>query len=423
MNVTFVSLNYAPSVGGAQGCVRELAEGLVRRGHVVQVLTTDSLGTPGSADPGQVPQAKETISGVTVRRFGTRGLLGRAQILARRIHRRLVLRRGGGALEAPIPAALWGPASWTMGRAVRRAHRSSDVVVGCSAPFLTLVATPFLRGRGNAADVALPLLHLHAADPHPWVTRALRRSDGTVAATSYERDRLVKLGVDADVVAVLPPGVDPDRFPDHTAPQARSALGLPERLTVGYVGRLARYKGIDTFLAASRELWALRPDLTVLVAGSPAGWHDLDAVVARAAEVGGDRLVVRPRFDDGEKSLLLSACDVVVFPSREESFGMVTVEAWAARRPVVAADIEAVRCVIRFGVDGDLVPVGDHVALAEAVESLLAQPERRDAYGEAGRARVEADLSWARIVDGWEVFLAETIERSRRRTGCAAGVR
>lgn len=420
MNITFVALNYTPSVGGAQNLVRELAEGLVGRGHSVQVLTTDSIGTPGSAGPGQVATRRETIGGVVVRRFGSLGPLGWLQLFARRLHRRLVLRRGGDAVEASIPPVLCGPASWSLGRAVHRAHRTSDVVVGCSAPFLTLVAPPYLRGGGKAADAVMPLLHLQADDPHPWVIGALRRADGTTASTGFERDRQVDLGIARDAVAVLPPGVDPDRFPDLTAPQARASLGLPERLTVGYIGRLARYKGIDTLLAASTLLWDRAPDLTVLVAGSPAGWEEFGATVDAATSVGGDRLVVRERFDDDEKALLLSACDVVVFPSREESFGMVTLEAWAARRPVVAADIGSVRSLIRQGIDGDLVPVGDHVALAEAVASLLAEPERRDAYGEAGRARVEADLSWPRIIDGWEVFLAETIERGRRRAGAVA---
>ena len=422
MNLTFVALNYAPSVGGAQTLVRELAEGLVGRGHRVQVLTTDSLGTPGSADHRRISPKDEVVRGVTVRRFGTRGPLGTVLNAVRWVRSRTHLVTNGRVLSGAIPPILSGPWSVPFARAVRRAHATDDVVVGCSAPFLTLVAVPFLRGRGRAADICMPLLHLQAGAPHPWVVRALRRADGTTATTSHELARQAELGISPSAIALLPPGVDPEQFPDRTAAEARAELGLPERLTVGYVGRLARYKGIDTLFDASRCLWDRRPELTVLVAGSPSGWVDFDTVAAGVAAVGGDRLVVRTAFTDAEKALLFSACDVVVFPSREESFGIVTVEAWASRRPVVAADIDAVRSLIRDGIDGDLVPVDDDRALADAVEALLADPARRAAYGHAGRHRVEAELSWSRIIDQWEDFLQVATARRDRRAD-STGVR
>lgn len=421
MRVTFVALTYAPSVGGAQTHVREVAEGLAGRGHTVRVVTTDALRTPGASDPGLVEPAAEVLGGVAVRRFATRGPLGRANRVLRRALAWTSTRPRLARRTAGLGAQVFVPLSVPMARAVHRAFRTDDVVVGCSAPFLTQVAPPHLRGRAPAAAVSMPLLHLDEGAPAAMVVGALRRCDGVTASTGFERAAQVELGIEASRIAVLPPGIDPDAFPELDPTSARAALGLPERPTVGYIGRLAGYKGIDTLLDAAPFLWADREDLTVLVAGSAAGWAGYDEAIARARAVGGDRLVVRDGFSEAEKSLLFAACDVVAYPSRAESFGLVTLEAWAASRPVVAAAIGAVSDVVRPGVDGLLVPPGDAEALAAAVAGLLADERSRLAMGRAGRERAEGPLAWPTIVDGWERFLAESIERRRRTTGRTTG--
>ena len=70
MKITFLAINYAPSVGGAQQLVQRIAEGLVQRhGHQVTVVTTDALYAPAGKNPGKIPIDREVIAGVEVLRL------------------------------------------------------------------------------------------------------------------------------------------------------------------------------------------------------------------------------------------------------------------------------------------------------------------------------------------------------------------
>jgi glycosyltransferase involved in cell wall biosynthesis len=80
---------------------------------------------------------------------------------------------------------------------------------------------------------------------------------------------------------------------------------------------------------------------------------------------------------------------------------------------VVAGDIPAVRSLIRPGVDGELVPVGLAQPLADALLSLLDDPDRRSAYAAEGRRRAESEFAWDCVVDAWDEFLRATLARSR----------
>lgn len=407
MRVTFLVANYWPSVGGAQLDVQHVAEGLVaRHGFSVGVVTTDALRSPGAVEPGHVGAAPTELNGVAIRRLP----------VARRTHdvvrtARMVRKRAGLRLRDSSIAA--GPLGARLAMAAVRAARSSDVVVGVGSPFLTLWGADMGTRGTSCAHVVLPLLHLTKVDPPPWVVRSMARADGCAACTGFEQEWMVAHGVARQRTAVLPPGCDPERYPATGPAEARRRAGLPDGPTVGYVGRMAAHKGIDTLADAMELVWARRPEATLLLAGSHAGWQGFDDAVSRLRRTGGDRVAVRSPFADEDRPTLLSACDVVAFPSREESFGMVTVEAWCARRPVVAGDIAAVRSLVRPGVDGELVPVDRPDVLADAIADLLGDDARRDAYGRAGRHRAEQEFAWDGIVDRWASFLDDAVARRR----------
>lgn len=173
----------------------------------------------------------------------------------------------------------------------------------------------------------------------------------------------------------------------------------PAAPLVGVVGRLRPWKGQDRFLRAMARAAGEVPGLHLAVVGGdifPAGscgGAGSEGYAAHlrslAGELGlGERVAFTGQLDDVRRAL--AAMDVFVHPGDPEPFGLVTVEAMAMERPVVAFAQGALPEIVADGETGLLVPPGDQAALAGAVVELLRDPERRRRLGRAGRRRAEA---------------------------------
>ena len=123
--------------------------------------------------------------------------------------------------------------------------------------------------------------------------------------------------------------------------------------------------------------------------------------------------------DDDELLRSYQTCDVFVAPSRFESFGLILLEAMRLAKPVIAGDAGGMREVVGQGGAGVLVPPGDVAALVQAIVSLLRDPLRRRAIGEAGRHRFEQRFTLERMTDGIEAFLGDLA--ASKRTSPAGG--
>ena len=171
-------------------------------------------------------------------------------------------------------------------------------------------------------------------------------------------------------------------------PVSRERLTTPEAAPVALaLARLHEKKGLDTLLDAAMRL----PDLFVWIAGE----GPLEAKLkAQASDLGLDH---RVRFLGwrNDRGALLAACDVVAFPSRYEPFGTVTVDAWAAGKPLVAADAAGPAAYVQDGINGLLVAKNDPDALAAALGRVIYDKALAQKLVEGGRASYEGQFTKA----------------------------
>jgi glycosyltransferase involved in cell wall biosynthesis len=201
----------------------------------------------------------------------------------------------------------------------------------------------------------------------------LAETDHVLVPSDYVRDTLLARGVPAAKIAVIPYGVDIERFRPPATPRPR------ERFRLLFVGHLSQRKGIGYLLEAMRRLRGLAGIELVLV-GRKVG---AEAALAPYAE----HFRYVPHVPFHEVHRLFQDADVFVYPSLHEGSAFVTYEALASGLPVVTTPNAG--AVVRDGVEGFLVPIRDVDALVDRLERLHRDPDRRAAMGEAARARAE----------------------------------
>ena len=203
-----------------------------------------------------------------------------------------------------------------------------------------------------------------------------------------------------DRVGEMPNGVDPTLFnPQIDAGFLRDRYGLNSTdlvtLFVGGLDKAHYFKGVPVLLQAMTRI--PDPQAKLLIVGD----GDLRPTFqTQVIELGlSGRVIFCGRVPQDELPAHYALSDLLVLPSvtMGEAFGIVLLEAMACAKPAIATNLPGVRTVVIDGENGLIVPPNDVEKLADALRSLLSDPERRRRMGENGRAKVEARYSWERI--------------------------
>ncbi|WP_285753091.1 glycogen synthase [Lentzea sp. NBRC 105346] len=239
-----------------------------------------------------------------------------------------------------------------------------------------------------------------------WVERtAYEAADAIIAVSEGMRDDVLDCypALDPARVHVVHNGIDTDAYRPVTETDALTRRGIdPARPIVAFVGRITRQKGVGHLVAAAHEI---SPDAQiVLCAGAP----DTPEIAAETRAAVEELAAARPGVFWIQEMLplpeikqVLSHATVFVCPSVYEPLGIVNLEAMACGTAVVASDVGGIPEVVAHGETGLLVHLDEHDLstyrheLAAAINSLLADPARAKAFGEAGRARAVQDFSWS----------------------------
>ncbi len=333
--------------------------------------------------------------------------------------------RDTAIVAAPDPAlAAANPALSTLSADLVMANAAAGATVAHSHTWYTGMA-------GHLASLLHGIPHVltaHSLEPmRPWKAEQLGggyRVSSWVERTAVEAaDAVIAVssGMRKDVLATYP-ALDPARvhvvrngidtsvwFPSPPEPEGSvlAELGVdPGRPIVSFVGRITRQKGVAHLVAAAHRF---DPDIQlVLCAGAPDTPEiaaEIGSAVQELAAARSGVFWVSEMLPVGKIREILSASRVFVCPSVYEPLGIVNLEAMACSTAVVASDVGGIPEVVAEGETGLLVhydatdTVSFETRLADAVNALVAEPDRARRYGEAGRQRCIEEFSWARIAE------------------------
>ena len=292
-----------------------------------------------------------------------------------------------GARAVPLPH----PRAADFGAAIERHLRAHPADV-----FHVHVGTGRENFDGARAARAAGVPAVLQTQHYPWLLGsrkhlvpfflAIEPVDHLIAVSQAQRRTYERVGVEAGSMTTVLNGIRA-RGPGPGRRAARTALGLrDEQLVVLTIGRLTVMKGHRHLVDAVPGLLRRFPDLAVVVLGQG---HLRDELRTQAAELGvTDAVHLAGHRSDAR--MLLDAADVFVLPSLHEGMPLVLMEAMDAGLPVVATRVIGSEEIVVDGETGLLVRPRDAAALEHALGRLLADPQLRDGYGDAGRRRFRA---------------------------------
>jgi glycosyltransferase involved in cell wall biosynthesis len=365
LRVLMVARLFHPWVGGAEIQALKLAKKLAEQNISVEVVTGWWFrGT----------QQRETLEGIPVFRNHTMwemyGIKG--------------LRKFGGYLY--ILSLIWF--LW------RRRHQYDLIHVhGLNYHTFAAVLASRLLGRrtlaklansGPASDILKMRSDRQLALSRYMLGTALR-CDRFVALTQTIVEELTAAGVPREKITELGNGVETDQIP------AKSEYALHHLPRLIFVGRLHEQKGLDILLQAVQRLAAVSPPIGVclqIVGDGPL----LEALREQAARL---NITDRVNFTGQVPHVIgcLQQADIFVLPSRAEGISNALLEAMACGLPVVVSNIPGNSHVIQHDQNGLLFKAEDADSLAQALTTLLQQPNLRKRLGRAARRTVEDHFS------------------------------
>ena len=288
--------------------------------------------------------------------------------------------------------------------------------------FDIVIAHDWLSAMGGIAikrELGLPFaFHVHSTEKGRTMgngsevvsnieMRAAQTADMIVTVSNAMKDELIGLGFPAEKIRVIYNGVDPEKYSRSQVSQEkvqeiRQLYGLKDDdLMVLFFGRLVSVKGVDKLIAAMTHVLQKIPNARLVIVGL----GDMQDYLSRLAQNLKLQDNIKFRFEfipEEERIAHYAACDVAVFPSVYEPFGIVAIEAMSMEKPVVvgASGVSGMReIVVASGEEqcGFHVNPNDPTDIAWGIISALQDPQKRQLLGQNGRKRVLKEFTWDEI--------------------------
>ncbi|MCJ7580633.1 MAG: glycosyltransferase family 4 protein [Candidatus Aminicenantes bacterium] len=392
--VLFITHLYFPALGGAERVFQKMAEGLAKRGHDVTVLTSDALSTEEYFHniQNKLPE-DDTLNGVHIIRQELATNIYKVLNIFHRISRL----RGVGTLFSPL---LFGPHFYKKYFIILK--QDFDVIIAGPTPTSTLFyGFLFKKKHPNSRFVIFPCMHiedrLHTSPVNIWV---LKKAELIFALTGVEKKYLISRGIKNGAVKKFACGVDDIflRSPFEKNPNIKDY--------VLYLGQEGGHKQIPSLIKAMEIIWARGYKNKLIIAGARTKFSPiLDELIKKLPKIHNSNIVRINNFSEEQKVKLIDNCSVLVNPSSYESFGIVFLEAWARKKPVIGANISALKEIIKDGINGFLFDPKIEGDLEAKIIQLLSDRDKAKELGNAGFADVQERYMWNKLLDRLDKML------------------
>lgn len=378
MRILQVHSHFLPSLGGIQIVMYNIAKLLAKRGHKVTIFSSNLVGDGAYSLP-----REEVVDLIHVSRF---------KVLP----------------PKPLNKFVFAP---SVIQALYSIETDLFHVFSYLPTFMTNTAC-LISKRRRIPLIITPVYHPSRAQLYTNVVgklvkvlyddliglKLLRKADCVIALTEAEARYYRERGINN--ICIVPAGVDlrEHACEDKGLEAFERKYDLGESRILLFVGRLEERKGIHYLIKSMSIILRENPNVKLLVIGKDRGCRGPLENLSRRLGIGKNVVFTGP-ISSTELLCAYELSDIVVIPSLYEAFGIVVVEAWAHKKPVVVSETVGLAETISDEKAGIIVNHSDHEALAEAVAKLLSDQRLSESMGTRGYQLVKKEFTWEKTVD------------------------
>ncbi len=395
-HVLIVTPAFPPFPGGGERYARSLALALAQKGLRITVVTTVAEREVELWQGRGEEVVEEWDEGLRVIRCPLDGLRGGwTGLLAWRKLMVLVSMLPGDQTAVLLKMSRFIPHIKQLATILQKIE-DVDLVHGFNVSWEYPIGAGWRLAKARGIPFVLtPFTHLGTG--HDRVARnstmdhqlhIFKDADQVLTLTAVERDGLLDYGLDAERVTVIGGGVDgmPDRD-NKPAPLVSEPYIL-------FLGRNSFEKGA---IQAAEAILQLGEETRLVLAGQTA--PEFERFYGRLSPNQKAQITPMGIVTEAEKSSLLHHAEMLLLPSRTDSFGIVLLEAWSHGKAVIGARAGGIPGVIDEGENGLLVEFGDVAGLATAVSCLQQNPQLKAQLAQNGYAKVQREYQWSRVAE------------------------
>ncbi len=389
MRILQITKYYYPSVsfGGPVQCTYNISKYMVKKGHDVTVYATDTADISTNA---RIKERFQVINGAKVFFFPnvTRQIYG-LFISPRMIH---ALRKNINDFDVVHLHEYRTFQNLAFYYSRRR-----------DAPYVLSVHGQ-LEYKQESRDTAF----LRKLFNHTFGRNLLKGASKLFALTKLEASQLIQRGIEEDKIAIIPNGIDPEDF-SNPPPKGyfRNLFGLTDEEIILYLGRISKLKGLGILVKAF-SLLKRRSNVKLVLAGPDDGLVEpLQRIVASLKL--GDEVLFTGALTRKLVVAALNDASVTVYPSLQEGFGIVPLEAGIMGKPVIVSDYPTMEFV-KKGEFGLVVEYGNIKRWKEALEEILGDRVLATKLGQNGKKFVMQNFTWENITGKIEKAYLEILD-------------
>jgi glycosyltransferase involved in cell wall biosynthesis len=354
MKILAVIQRFYPAIGGAENVMKRYLDYLSTN-HEIVVYTSDALDLSSFWSKKNSQEIDTKEKNYLVKRFKI--------LTPNEIH--------PAELSFPYSISSLGPFCPEMWDSLLNLDDDFDLIIASSFPYDHMIPAFLAAKKKNIPIIIIPHIHIEFSYLHFTATKLtiLKNSDTIVVNTNNEKNHLLKYKIDEKNILVNPPGIS-ITFDQSRLSNIRKKLKIePKSTVILFAGTKSYDKGAIFLLDSLEILWKNDLSIDLILIGPKS--EEFSNHLQQKSETVRQHVHDLGIVSNDEKLSIFHSCDIFAMPSRSESFGLVYLEAWLHKKPVIGCNIEAVANLIDHSKNGLLVKFEDTKELSLTIKTLL----------------------------------------------------